>query len=215
MTAIVLLDSVVAINTSHPCDDFGDISIDPSWTVVPKSGSIIEKSDGFLELSYGSSGQRCDWWGGGEVFTAPHIYTNIPTGNFNITTRNLNTAALPSYSHAGFILYLDAENVVFFGNLRDAGLGNGIALEWISDDVGSRNSKAGNYLDQYLRVRKVSDTYYFEYSANGSSWTTLKSCTNALWDFTPTKVGLFMKDWGSYTPYNAQFDYFDIVKKDG
>ncbi len=101
--------------------------------------------------------------------------------------------------------------MVFFGNLRDAGLGNGIALEWISDDVGSRNSKAGNYLDQYLRVRKVSDTYYFEYSANGSSWTTLKSCTNALWDFTPTKVGLFMKDWGSYTPYNAQFDYFDIT----
>ncbi len=54
----------------------------------------------------------------------------------NITMRNMNTVNTPSYGHAGIILYFDEENVVFLGGLRDAGLGDGIALEFISNDVG-------------------------------------------------------------------------------
>ncbi len=211
MMGSVLSSSAVAMGPSHPCDSFGDSSIDSAWTVVPNEGSITENPGGFLELYYGSYAQRCDWWGEDEICRAPHIYTDIPTGDFIITTRNLNTAAMPAYAQAGIILYLDEENVVFFGSLRDAGLGDGIALEFISNDVGLRNAKAGNYLDQYLRVRRVDYDYYFEYSANGNTWTLLQSGHDYLWGFAPTKVGLFMKDWGSYMPYAAQFDYFDVT----
>ncbi len=192
-------------------DDFGDSSINSTWTVVPNLGTVTEPAGGYLQLYYGSSPQRCDWWGGAEPCYAPHAFVNMPVEDFNVTTRNLNTAGMPAYAHAGIIFYLNQENVVFFGSLRDTGLGDGIALEGISADVGWRESKAGNYLDQYLRVRKVSDTYYFESSSDGNTWTELDNCTNALWNFIPSKIGLFMKDWGSYTPYGAQFDYFNVT----
>ncbi len=181
-------------------DEFDDQSIDPAWTQVPKTGSITELAGGYLRL-YSPS---CDWWGGSVICTAPYVYTSMPAGDFVITTRNLNTAGMIYGAHSGLMLYLDDDNVVFFGSYY----GKGIALEGIRANTGWTNAKAGNYEDQYLRVRKLSGTYYFEYSADGTSWTFLTCYTDALWGFTPAKVGLFMKCLGG--TYEAQFDYFHI-----
>ncbi len=191
-------------------DDFSDSSINPTWAVVVKGGSITETASGYLEISYPSNSTPCDWWGG-ETCTAPHAYIDLPNGDFNITTRNMNTAGMPDFAHAGILLYLDLNNVVFFGSMRDLNLGNGMSLEYIKGGTGVRDLKAGNYLDQYLRVRKEGTTYYFEYSADGATWTLLKNCTEALWNFSPAKVGLFMKVWEPYHTYTAQFDYFTVT----
>ncbi len=191
-------------------DDFGDYSINTTWTQVPKTGSISEAWGGYLQLY--STG--CDWWGINNLLVdvgcnAPYAYVDMPATDFVMTTRNLNAGNMEA-GQAGLILYLNEDNVVLFGGAK-GGYGIGVSVEGISANRvwNAGIASSGTVTNQYLRVRKESGTYYFDYSADGASWTTLTSRTEAFFEFTPAKVGLFEKNWNG--AYEAQFDYFCLT----
>jgi len=174
-------------------DEFDDSAFDAVlWTEFDPGG--------FLTLSENETGLIFD------QATDPGddiagVYQAIPSGDFCITAKLSLTALNANYALIGLILFDDASNpaedlytwhlvyraadqkleVIRWTNYTTPGA----LLDGITD--------VALATDLYLRIRRISTTYYFDWSTDGIGWRQEYSDTLV---FTPDDFGIFVNNVG-------------------
>lgn len=190
--------------TSSFYDDFNDGSLLSNWTTSTPVGTITE-SGGKLNFAI-TNAQNSDWYTGATEF-APVASVTIPGGDWESQVK------MESYTSAtatvpGMVVWLDRNNAYLFGRMDNAS--DGLWVEKIVGDTYTAlalNSVTTQPV--WLKIRKDSGTYYFDYSTDGLAWTTLYSVSTGSFGFTPTMVGPYAKEFGS-NALNVSFDDFHL-----
>lgn len=174
-TGSILIDRFSGTENSGYSDDFNDNSIHAKWTTYTANGGTVVEQNNRLELTCANTTNGS--WAG--------IVSDTPVdlrGNF---------AQMRILDGTGGNTYLDltlcydqipTTNRAFISIGVDTGLGDLQAYKKFNgtnDDVMA--SLPFNAVDhQYVRIREDSGITYWEYSADGSSWTELWSEANPL-----------------------------------
>jgi len=188
-------------NTFLLFDDFDDNQLTNWSTSIPR-GTITETEQ---KLVFNSNGQETDWWGGTTEY-APIAYKSMPSGSWRA---KVTVSCYPTNNDrwaAGMISYLNRDNVYFLGRKNEPTTPF-IFFEKIVNDVGTGNIATASYsnnVDIKLEIARIGTTEYFYYDG-----TLLRQQTE---EFTPSYIGLFLKDW--YTGFDlvAKFDNFYVRK---
>jgi len=156
--------------------DFGaESDLGDWWTTVPGvNGGYTDIVNG--ELHQHSIGLNNIWAG---QFDSPHAYVmgvRLPA-NFEVTVKIRSTT--PYQSAGMLIIYQDNNNWI----------GNSFGY-WTAREIRSAYCQAGSSAEPvavsyspdtvWLRLRKISNTYYYLYSSNGVSFTQFDSRTQTL-----------------------------------
>jgi hypothetical protein len=211
-TRSVIVSNVVvtpAPGTLPISDNFNDNSLNSAmWTVSNPVGSVAE-TGGRLAVTVPSASNG-DWWT--TTSFAPVASAALPSGDLDITVKN-DTGNYILGTHSGIALWLDRQNVFFFGRLRNGiDTQNGLSLDRVVAGVGSGGicKNSVTTIPVYLRVKRTGTTYNFDYSTDGTTWTSF--CSNISLGFTPDKAGLFLKKWQTGTgDVTMTFDDFAIT----
>jgi hypothetical protein len=207
-TSVVSSASNIKATFNNKGDDFDDNSLDTNiWSTSIPVGTISEVNQ---KLNINVPTSTADWWGGSLEY-APVASMTLPSGDFEARVR-VESYTVIDASHPGIALWLDRNNVYFWGRYRnDASGHNGLQVEKVVNDV-----PAGNVyytpvttLPIYIGIRKTGTSYSFIYSTNGNTWNTL--CTISL-EFTPDKFGLHGKKWSTSAAMSLNFDNAYIRK---
>lgn len=184
--------TVAAPGVSTLIDNFNDNSFDTSKWSDPSAGALEQNQR--LEISNGS--------GAYTIVSATQTY-DVDEAAFAVQISDIG----PSYTsqEVGIRLYLNSTNIVWiFG-----GNGNLVAYQLVAGSqtsLASATYSATNH--KYLRIRESGGTFYFDYSADGTSWTNLTSTTNNFGTtiFTPQ---LYTGQWQGEA--GGGYGYFDDV----
>ena len=127
--------------------------------------------------------------------------------DFQIETRFLSTPQ-GSYQIQGILIEQDAQNWMRFDTYSS---GNTL-YAYIGRTVNGQTSKMIEVAipggtAPYLRVTRTGDSWTFEYSTNGTTWTTAGTVTHAM---TVDAAGLFSGNLGQSNGFEARVDYFDV-----
>jgi len=180
-------------------DDFNDASIDSSiWTVSdPTSGTDVTESSGTLNVIVDSGITTSNF------STVPIVYTPLDNGDWQFKIRFTNSS-LNGDVEGGIFLMNTRSNVKEFKFWR-----NGTDSKYyFQDPTGTNTEVAGGAY--WMRITYRGGTYYFDYSAGGTAWTTLYT-TSSL-GITPTDIGMYAHHWGANQPVTFTFDDFSLMK---
>lgn len=198
--ALELLKRRAAVNVED--DHFNDNILSPKWLPFgPPISPTLSDLPGWLGFS--SSG--------GDIrgYIQP-----VPSGDWFAETEIIcGTEASIEWGGSGLILtnsttWASSLTATFTaGGRASAGLTRMNNTKFINGaytsnyiEVFSANSAISHL---FLRLRKLSTTYYFYWSSTGKTWYIFSSITADTLGFTPTYFGL-----GTLTSYNAFFNYF-------
>jgi hypothetical protein len=185
--------------TTHLSDTFGDASIDTSiWTVSdPTSGTDVTESSGTLNVIVNSGVTTTNFT------NVPIVYTPILGRDWQFKIRFTNTS-LNGDVEGGLFLMNTRSNVKQFKFWR-----NGADNKYYFQGPTGTNTEVtgGAY---WMRITYRGGTYSFEYSAGGTTWTTLYS-TSSL-GISPTHIGMYAHHWGANQPVTFTFDDFTLMK---
>lgn len=197
-------------NTRTILDDFNDNSINTTfWNITPNNGAITEMGQQ-LVMNCPASPQ-CDWWGTAATITCPLILTYVPCSDWVMTVK-VQPQNPQINSDAGITLYQDGSNAFLFTSNYDASY-HGLKIDKFVGGTPTlavaSNSVTNSPIWLQIVYESYSGTYYFKYSTTGAvnSFITLYSTTSL--GITPTKIGLFAKQWGS-TASTTYFDDFSL-----
>jgi hypothetical protein len=204
-------DTLTLTHHYHFTDNFNDASIGANWTLSTPAGSIGETTTLNISIPDGVNGL----WDSA-THNAPIIYTSIPSSGDWVASVTMNSYTVNNQTMAGFMLYKNRDNVWMVGRRRDDGLSinrfhlNKIVGNVATDAVATITSTT---LPMHFLIAYINGTYYFYYSTTGTGWTYLYSTTSL--GFTPTHVGMYAFNWGSYNACAPTFDNFAISTKAG
>lgn len=196
-------------NTYLVFDDFASSTLNARWTKSEPAGSITASS-GSLQFSIGA-GVNADWGGGASPHNAPIIYMDEPSYDYQAMV-NLNSYTVNDNTHVGIMLYADRDNAIFWGHQKASGVSTIQMNKIVGNTLSSVGSWAVTSLPLSFRIRNSGNDYWLAYSTNGGeTYTDLVATNISGIGFTPTKIGLFAKNWGSYNAITATFDNFRIA----
>ena len=180
-------------------DNFGDDSIDTSvWTVSdPTPGTDVTESSGTLNVIVNNGVATSNF------STVPIVYTPLPGGDWQAKMRFTNSS-LNGDVEGGFFLMNTRSNVKQFKFWRYAV----DAKYYFQDPTGANTEVAGGAY--WMRITYRGGTYTFDYSAGGTTWTTLYT-TSSL-GITPSDIGMYAHHWGANHPVTFYFDDFTLMK---
>ncbi|UWQ86122.1 cadherin-like domain-containing protein [Leisingera caerulea] len=189
-------------------DDFAGGSLDPAvWSIEGPAGVSANlasnASDAYLELV--TPNGDYDAW---KTNNSARAMQDIADEDFQAEARFLTTPA-DRFQLQGLLVEQDADNWVRFDTYSDGSVLRIFAAVTVNGSSSSRISTVIQPGDaQYLRVDRAGDTWTYEYSADGSNWTTGGSFTHAL---NATSAGVFAGNTAQATGYTAQVDYFEVA----
>lgn len=179
-------------------DQFNSSPISSSWRWENPGGTSSQTvSGGTWNLTVGAVN---DQWI--NINKAPRILKTQPTGNWTIETRvTSNTGNAQTFG--GLTVFKDQANWLLWGQLGNSTLeGSGIINNAFTEPITTMATKYN-----YLRIRKISNTYYFDASPNGTKWTNANIYTDTTNSLSGARVGILAKSWSS-TKYTIKFDYY-------
>ncbi|UWQ48125.1 cadherin-like domain-containing protein [Leisingera aquaemixtae] len=208
-TATVSLTvSAPAAGSGLVSDDFAGGTLDPAvWTVEGPAGVAAglgaSATDAYLELI--TPDGNYDAW---KTNNAARAMQAIADEDFQVEARFLSTPA-DRFQLQGILVEQDAGNWVRFDTYSD---GNVLRIFAAVTVNGSSSSRIKTVIQpgdaEYLRVDRAGDVWTYEYSADGSNWTTGGSFTHAL---NATSAGVFAGNTAQAAGYTAQVDYFEVA----
>jgi hypothetical protein len=163
------------------------------------------------------AGTNGDWWGGATENSPILYYSPLLGSNSERYTTKIvafNSGSTGTTVSAGITIYTSRNNAYLYhvaskvlywqSILADVGaaIGNTAVLPIFWDT---------NATPLLLRVTYTiaTTTLVFEHSTDdGQNWTTDYTIAGA--SFTPTKCGMFVKNWGVYPVIRAAFEYFKV-----
>lgn len=193
-------------------DQFTSTSINTGiWAVTANNGSI--SADGQQLIMNCPVSPKCDWWGTAATISCPLMLTSLPNGDWTATVK-VQPYNPPNDSNCGITLWQDGSNAYLFSSMFASDWSvHGLDIDKFVNGTATSKVASNSVTNSpmWLQIAYKNGTYYFNYSTTGAvdSFTTLYS-TNSL-GITPTKIGLFAKQWGS-TASIQFFDDFTIKK---
>jgi hypothetical protein len=183
-------------------DDFNDNSINTSvWTTSTPSGTITESS-GTLNIS-ATNGVNAERPNNPKITTPIWL---VDDDDLEVVVKITNVT-FTNRAMMGIVLYKDSNNYYHFG------VGTDVDSEslWIEKEVNGSfttyySEKISSSHPIWLKIRKVDNTYYFDYSTDGTSYTNFDSFASL--GFTPESVGLFGSNWYNSQAFSVSFDDF-------
>ena len=183
-------------------DDFAGGSLNSAWQIAGAPGISVgvatNSTDAYLQLV--TPDGNYDAWG---TITGANAMQAAPNTDFQLKTRFL-TVPTQQYQMQGFLVEQDAQNWLRFDTYFDGSVLRAFAAVTLGGSSSWQISVAvpGNTAP-YLRLTRTGNLWTFEYSQNGTTWTTAGSFTQAL---TVTAVGLFSGNTGPAAGYTARVD---------
>ncbi len=187
-------------DASSVSDDFNGTTLNSSvWTYTnPKSDATLSVAGKTVSIAL-PVGSAHDLWTTGN--TVPRIMQPIQNQNFEIIAKfnsglNGNANAIPVQ---GILVQQDSANLIRF-DLNNSGAGTAAFAATFIGGLSNPSSKfSGNIAPTgtapvYIRVRRDGARYWFDYSLDGASYTTLVSFYEFL---APTQVGVFAGNPGT------------------
>lgn len=192
-------------------DEFKGILPIPAWTEFDPNGDLTFNTDnGLLDFSIAThAGYRING-----------LYQTIPDGDFTITTKVSLLTIEAQYSLAGLSLWEDpantAKGIYVFSLVASNSGTNYVQLLRMTDyDTWSATTYTitSNSLINtvYLRIRRSSTTYSFDFSLTGLGWKRLYSNTLAI---IPTAFGPFGSTYATGITIKALFNFFRYQASD-
>lgn len=187
-------------------DEFNGAGISASWNIInPGSRATLSLIDRGLLVEQTSAS--------GDNFFI--IYQTIPAGNFTIMWKGYFLYnVFKNYHQIQGALFQDAgdgsKGLYLFGLNTDNTAFNVMVQRWNNKTSWNSNLALNaltytNTIPLYFRIRRISTTYYFEFSANGLVW--LKYYSGSL-AFTPLHFGLTCSNQASGKDYKAIYQFF-------
>jgi uncharacterized repeat protein (TIGR02543 family) len=200
-------------------DDFHSATLNPVWTFVDPVGDAEFVTSGTNFVLRVPGGVSHTLWS--SCNCAPRLLQNIANTDFQIQAKFDSQPSL-RYQLQGFIVMEDADTYIRFDIHHDgtsprifAGTVDGINPPVTRVNLGLAS------VPPYLRVTRTGNTWQYQYSNDGSIWTTAGSFNRAI---VVSKAGLFAGNSATdeYTTpaFVANADYFfntasPIVPEDG
>ncbi|MEM9096045.1 MAG: DUF1349 domain-containing protein, partial [Pseudomonadota bacterium] len=187
-------------------DDFSAEQLSGVWRFEGPSETTFElgvdTEDAFLKLVTPDGS-----FDAFQTNTAARLMQDADDVDFQLESRFLSTPS-QQYENQGFLVEEDADNWLRFDvlsdgdNLRAFG---GITVGGVT--VGSFNVVIPDGSAEFLRLTRTGDTWNFEHSADGLTWSSAGSFTHAM---TVNSYGLFAGNSGASDGYTAEIDYFEV-----
>ncbi|EGJ30732.1 hypothetical protein LYNGBM3L_47340, partial [Moorena producens 3L] len=177
------------------------------WSVEGPAGIAAglgsNATDAYLELV--TPDGNYDAW---QTNNAARAMQTIADEDFQIEARFLTTPSERFQLH-GLLVEQDADNWVRFDTYSDGNVlrvFSGVTVNGSSSVRINMTIQQGDA--EYLRVERLGDTWTYQYSADGNSWTTAVSYSHAL---NATAAGVFAGNVAQATGYTAQVDYVEFA----
>jgi len=220
--AVVTVDITPTPPSPFLSDDF-NCGHDPAmWDFVNPLGdgsyalNGAGTGDAYLSLTL-PAGSEHNAWGGGGVNESARYMQDATNQDFDVVVK-WNTEPAGGYNDQGIIVEADADNWLRFdvfhtGSVLRAFIGR--TTTGSNATVSSTNITTGSAI--YTRVIRSGNTYSFEISPDGSTWTLIGSVAQTM---VVTKVGLFAANPLDALAWTAEADFFmeqddPIVPEDG
>src|SRR3989344_7532749 len=184
-------------------DQFNSYSLDPSWQWENPSGNATyEVTGNALRIS---PAHGDDQWIG--IDKASRVLRAQRLAPWTIETKIVaNNAAIISQNLGGLVIFKDSQNWLIWGQLGNNQLeASGIINNTFTQPVATIATKYN-----YLRIRRIGNSYYFDASSDGANWTNGNVWQDSTSSLDGARYGFLAKDWsgGSGTSYSIDFDYF-------
>ena len=182
-------------------DQFDEETIDERWTISAGNGDILLFEEN-LKIYIADTADAESY------ANQPRIYADIPEDDYQVTVK-INEFVYTPYTtnriYTALSVFLDSSNFYRIG----IGLDTGGLLLWTEDYNGVYIDDAITaYHPIWLRIRYEAGIYYFEYSYDGSAFTTFKTVESL--GFTPSYVGLMGRNWYSQNQLLVYYDNFKV-----
>ncbi|MGR3794945.1 Ig-like domain-containing protein [Vannielia sp. SX4] len=197
-------------------DDFSGTTLDPVWLTTSQPGTsegvAVIGADGVLELQ--SASGNYDVW---NSISASRAMQAVADTDFQLVAGFLSVPT-EKYQSQGFLIIADDDNWIRLDTHTD---GNKMYAFAASSQNGTPSAEfqveIADEQSAFLRMTRTGDTWQFETSADGVSWTVAGSFTHAL---TVTEAGLFAGNYNAPGGFTAVVDFFEntaspIVDEDG
>ena len=207
-TDIVATFTEVSPTASLVSDDFNACSLNPVWSFVDPVGDGSVSLDGTRVSLAVPGGVSHDVWTGGNM--APRLMQSVADGDFVLEAK-FDSLVSAKYQMQGFIVEQDAQNFIRFDVHHDGSTPRLFAATFSGGAPTARANVAVSVSSPvWLRVGRSGNVWTFEYSTNGSSWTSGASFSHTL---TVSSAGVFAGNTGSNKPaHTAIIDYvFDAA----
>lgn len=156
---------------------------------------------------------------GAGVFLQRHLLKAIPAGDFTIVTDTTQAGIFPAASTTNRIVGLaladgttsGAGNQVICASAVDSAGHKRFALRYTNFTGASAASyvnATGDPRDRYVRIRRSGTTYFFGWSPDLRVWYEAAGVTAATFTFTPTQMGLMVRNDATGAIQQASFDFF-------
>lgn len=186
-------------------DDFAGPSLAPAWQIEGPDGVLgvtaTEGSDAFLRLS--TPGGNSDAW---ETNNAARAMQSVADEDLEFVARFLSTPA-ERYQMQGFLVEADADHWLRFDTYSDGEelYAFGAVTE---DGASTAHFNVVLPVDEapYLRLTRTGDEWRFDWSADGTDWTTAGTVTH---DIPIAAAGVFAGSRVTPSGYTARVDYFE------
>ncbi len=186
-------------------DDFSGSTLKSDWTENSPSGTDISLDSGKLKIKIEAT----------DYERMPFVYYNLGglDDNYEFRVKLENYPIVPHWNTYKGLLLKDNNNQELWGRYKGPSVDqDGLAYRYI--EGGSDNEAAfeeQTTLPAWFKIRKQNDEVEVFYSLDSYQWT--KAGESRTIVYSPSAVGLFVKNWGTpYFPATALFDNFYLYK---
>ena len=194
-------------NTFLAGDNFDGATLDAEWTEVTAGGASAGTfSSGKWSKTCNGA---CDWWSSDDLDSGAYITDPTPTSTWEAVTFMSATTSITN-SHLGMMLYEGARDGYLWGYKNDAG-----SISYKVDITGTAAACtiSNTTTSAYLKIVKTTgnglasnNTFKFYRGDDSGTWT---QCGTYAPSDIMSKVGLFVKDWGTGS-ISATYDFFFV-----
>jgi len=208
---LFVLRPVFVRAATHISDDFNQNNLGSQWAFVDPLGdgqvAIVEVGgDAHLEISVPAAISHNPY----HTNRATRVMQAADNTDMSVVVK-FDSVPATNIQIQGLFFEQDTDNWLRFDNHYQSSKNRFYAATTESGitytEVYTQYDLTGSMV--YLQVVRVSDTYTYSFSENGSAWTTLVSFTST---FTINKIGIFASNHPDTTApqYTARVDYFEV-----
>ena len=187
-------------------DEFSTTSLGSHWSWLDPVGDASRVATGSHAQLSVPEGVSHDLWTG--ALRAPRLLQSASDVDFEVEVK-MDSPVSTKYQLQGLVVQQDADDLIRFEVHHDGGSPR-VFVATITNGVASarRNVAAPSEAPYWLRLGRQGDSWTFESSADGVTWSTVTTFTHAM---SVAQVGVFV---GNHTPspeHTASFDHFRVT----